>query len=138
MSVIIYGDLFLFVVYLMVLSLVMYLLFQCLAPCAKSYNGGCSQFCWTRSSTSRDCDCSLGLFLAGDSASCISRKTFYSTTVGRAFLRKPFPLLPSLLPRRQTHDLDFRHCFKWLRNGGAIVPFLLLPSPPFPSRPPFR
>jgi len=59
----------------------MFLLFQCLAPCATSHNGGCSQFCWTRSSGTRDCDCALGFFLAADGVECISRKTYSSTVL---------------------------------------------------------
>jgi len=48
-------------------------LLQCLAPCATN-NGNCSQFCWTTSSITRDCDCALGFFLAADGTQCISRK----------------------------------------------------------------
>jgi len=53
-------------------------------PCTRN-NGGCSQYCWTTSSTTRVCDCSLGFFLASDAAKCISRKT-HDITVGLLYL----------------------------------------------------
>ena len=54
-------------------------------PCTM-YNGGCDHICWTLSSTTRVCDCALGLSLDSDGATCISRKSCNNTVVWSFFL----------------------------------------------------
>ena len=58
-------------------NLLWMLSYYIVGPCATNY-GGCSQFCWTTSSTTRVCDCTLGFFLASDGQTCNHRKSHKS------------------------------------------------------------
>jgi len=45
-------------------------------PCTTTYNGGCKNFCFTSSSTTRVCDCAPGFSLDSDNVTCNPRKSY--------------------------------------------------------------